>query len=109
MSKRLRRNLPVLKTVLSLKPKQRKKNVCHSSEDLILALCEIALNVLKGNIPLTSTQYSKLNKQKKFIKLFADRKTGLPRKRKVLRQSGGFILPLLASSLPFLFNLFTAR
>ena len=110
MSKRIKRNLPILKTLLALKPSERRILLCQGSDDLILAVCEIALNVLKGNIPLTSGQYSKLNKHKKFIKLFAKRKTGVKNKRKVLTQTGsGFLLPLLGAALPFLTSLFTGR
>lgn len=101
MSKRIKRNLPILKALLTLKPKEIRGFLCHASEDLILTLCEISLNVLKGHIPLTSGQYSKLSKQKKFIKLFANHKTGVKHKRKVMIQSGGFLPLLLSTVLPF--------
>lgn len=109
MSKRIKRNLPILKALLVLKPSERRSLLCHASEDLILTLCEIALNVLKGNIPLTSEQYAKLKKQKKFIKLFANRKTGLKHKRKVLMQSGGFLGTLLGVAIPLITSLITGR
>ena len=109
MSKRIKRNLPIFKALLALKPSERRIFLCQGSDDLILALCEIALNVLKGNVPLTSDQYSKLNKQKKFIKLFANRKTGVKHKRKVLTQTGGFLLPLLGAAVPFLTSLLAGR
>lgn len=105
MSKRVKRNLPVLKALVALKPKDRRAFLCQASEDLILTLSEISLNVLKGNIPLTKKQYTKLSKQKKFIKLFANHKTGVKHKRKVVSQTGGFLLPLLSIAVPFLSSL----
>lgn len=107
MSKRIKRNLPILKALFALKPSESRIFLCKGSNDLILALCEISLNVLKGNVPLTFDQYSKLNKQKKFIKLFANRKT-VKHKRKVLTQTGGFLLPLLGAAVPF-FDQFACR
>ena len=109
MSKRIKRNLPLLKALTSLKPAERRSFLCQGPDDLILTLCEIALNVLKGNIPLTSAQYSRLRKEKKIIKLFADPKGPMKRKRKVLTQSGGFLLPLLGAAIPFLTSLFSRR
>lgn len=107
MSQRIKRNLPFLKLLLTLKPKERRSFLCRATEDLILALCEICFNVLKGKIPLSSSQYAKLNKQKKFIKMFANRKSGIKHKRKVVTQSGGFIPALLSVALPFLASLIT--
>lgn len=109
MSKRIKRNLPILKAMLTLKPKEIRDFLCHASEDLILTLCEISLNVLKGHIPLTSCQYTKLNKQKKFIKLFASNKTGVKHKRKVVAQTGGFLPLLLTNVIPFLTSMLAER
>lgn len=51
MSKRIKRNLPILKPLVALKPSERRSFLCCGSQELLL--CEIALNVLKGHIPLT--------------------------------------------------------
>lgn len=50
---------------------------------------------------MTSAQYNKLKKQKKIIRLLANKKTSLKTKHKALtKQSGGFLLPLLSTILP---------
>lgn len=106
MSSRIKRNAPLLKALYQATPLKRKDILAHCSPDFIRALCEIALNLLKGNIPLSPSQYKKLKRQRKVIRLLADKKTGLKHKHRILkRQSGGFILPLLSAAVPILGNL----
>ena len=78
--------------------------------NLILTLCEIAVNILKGKVPLNPTQFQKLKKKRAGIRLFADKKVGLlKKKKKLLNQSGGFLLPLLSIAVPFITSLITSR
>ena len=53
-------------------PSMQRVIVCNTSTDFINALCEIALNVLNGNIPLSDKQYKQLKKKKSAIRLVAD-------------------------------------
>lgn len=98
MSKRLKRNAPLLKSVSRSAPRRRKEFIKCCPPDFIHCISEICLNVLKGNVPLTPCQYKKLKRQKNVIRQLADKKKGLINKRRALtRQSGGFLFPLLAS------------
>lgn len=83
---------------------QKRKDILrHCSPDFLQALSEVALNLLKGNIPLSQRQYKTLKSKKKIIRLLGHRKTSLKQKRQALMtQSGGFILPLLAAAIPIL-------
>ena len=106
MSERLKRNAPLLRALYHAKPAKRKTILKHSSADFIRSLCEISLNVLKGNIPLSDAQYKKLKKQKTTLKLLANKKIGIKRKHKALvKQSGGFLLPLLSVVAPIVGDL----
>lgn len=109
MSLRLKRNLPLLRSLVGATAKERKAILDHCSSDLILSLCEIALNLLKGRIPLTLTQLKKLERQKTAIKLFANKRASLQKKRHSIQQSGGFLLPLLTIDVPFITSLIAAR
>lgn len=109
MSLRLKRNLPLLRSLVGATSNERKAILGHCSSDLILSLCEIALNLLKGRIPLTLTQLKKLKRQKTSIKLFANKRVSLQKKRHSIQQSGGFILPLLSIAVPFITSLIAAR
>lgn len=110
MSDRIYNALPRLKLLLKAKSTQR-RNIVHTAPDeLIQALCEIALNVLRGNIPLTGKQITKLKKQKTLIKLLARKSVSIPKKRRAINQRGGaFLLPLLSAALPLITSLFTSR
>ena len=74
MSLRMQRNLALLELLYKSMPSMRRVIVGKASSDFINALCEIALNVLSGNIPLTGKQYKQLNKRKAVIRLVTDKK-----------------------------------
>ena len=83
--------MPLLKALCQARPSKRKDILKNCSTDFLQSLCELSLNLLKGNIPLSGAQYKKLKKQKKIIKLLASKKTNIKTKHKALRkQSGGF-------------------
>ena len=58
-------------------------------------LREIAYNVLKGKLPLTSKQLARLKKHKKCVRLVANKNTA-DRTRVKVAQKGGFIGVLIA-------------
>jgi len=58
MSQRMQRNLALLELIYKSPPKVRRVIVGNANADFVNALCEIALNVLRGNIPLTNKQYT---------------------------------------------------
>lgn len=74
MSARLCKYLPVLKLLHKATPKQRRLILQSASDEFILALCEVALNILYGVIPVSRQQYQKLKKRKADIKFVADKK-----------------------------------
>jgi hypothetical protein len=102
MSLHLKRNLPLLRSLVGATAKEQKATLGHCSSDLTLSLCEIALNLLKGRIPLTLTQLKKLKRQKTAIKLFANKRASLQKKRHSIQQSGVFLVPLLSRAVPFI-------
>lgn len=82
----------------------------NAGPDFLNALCEIALNVLNGKIPLTRKQYTQLQKQKSGIRLFAAKGASVAKKKRLINQRGGaFLFPLLSAAIPFIASLFTRR
>ena len=72
--------------------------------DIIHALSEIALNILRGNVQLSRQQVQRLQRHKQALRALASRAIPLRRKRALLlvKQRGGFLpllLPLIASIL----------
>lgn len=58
-------------------------------------LCQIALNVLRRNIPQSDRQYKKLKKKKTFIRLVAKKIFKSLKKTKIFNQTGGFIIAII--------------
>lgn len=79
-------------------PKFRKSMIKHAPPEVIHCVSECCHNVLKGNVPLSDTQKRKLQPNRQHLRLLADRRVPLHKKRKILNQKGGF-LPILALTL----------
>lgn len=109
MSARLLRNLSLLKLLLKGTPKQRHVILQSASDEFIVTLCELALNILHGNVPLTTQQYQKLKRRKAEISFVANKKIGVRRKRRMINQQGGFLLPLLSVAVPFITSLIASK
>lgn len=92
-------NTALLHALVYAPPKLRRALIQHAHKDLIRCICECALNLLHGNIPLKDCEKSKLCKHKKILRKLADRKQSLIRKKKILNQKGGAFLPLLLGPL----------
>ena len=79
--------------------RQRVHFLQHADNSLIAAICECALNILKGNVELTKAQKAYLSRMKKFIRLLAKKSVSLKKKRKHIVQKGGsFLIPLLVNA-----------
>ena len=95
MSQRLRRHSSSLRA-LAKAPETITRAVVRGCDDaLFKCLCECAVNVLNGNVPLTTSEYSKLKVHKTGLRQLADKRVNRDKKRIILQQ-GGFLGALLA-------------
>ncbi len=92
MSKPMRRSLLYLQIMAVCKPKLRKMLIAHAPSDVIMAICECSLNVLKGVIPMTPRQKRMLSRYKTHLRALANKKVSQKRKRRYLNQKGGGLL-----------------
>jgi len=107
MSQRLKDHAAVLKRLVKSSNKQRSKIILEGGDDLIKCLCECADNTIKCNVPLTSTQLKKLSRHKSIVRALACKKLSLKlKKKKILNQKGGFLLPLLIPIISAIINNF---
>ena len=96
MSSTLKRNAAFLRLLHKSSPKTRQKLLRNNcSNDLVRCLCECASNVIKGHVPLTTSQLKTLNRKKRMLRALVKKKVSLVEKRKLI-QSGGFLGGLLA-------------
>lgn len=96
MSQRLKDHWAELKALVKAKPKERRHILKQPGDELTKCLCECALNTLNSNVTLTAAQFKKLSRHKRILRLLADKKVSLKsKKKKILKQAGGFLVPLL--------------
>lgn len=91
--------------VLSKSSTLERKSIIKVCSDLVLdAICELSLNTLKGNIPLTSVERGKLKPYKSSLILLADKTVSRKRKRSLLAHTvnGQFLTLLLKPAIKLL-------
>lgn len=87
---------------------QRKTKMLSSSDAEIKCICECALNILHGNIPVSDRQKRALARYKEPLRKLANKKRTLKFKRKVLHQVGrGFWFSLLPAAISAITSLFS--
>lgn len=77
---------------------------------LIKCVCECALNLLKGNVPITRRQKNRLAPYKRTLRRLGDKKIPLFKKRRLLVQKGeGFLSILIPAAVSLLSSLFHGK
>ena len=74
MSSVVRRALPLLKVLVDATPKLKKAIIKHGPRELVIAISEIVLNLIKGVIKLTVQQKKRLSRYKKELLALARKK-----------------------------------
>ena len=97
-----------LKLLKDSSPKVRKEILKECKSSLLCCLCECALNILKGNVPLKKAQKSRLARFKHKLRKLASKKTRVKIKKRIV-QSGGFIGALLTPIVSFLGSLLSNK
>lgn len=107
MSARLKRNWHMLKILMKAKkPKHRRAILDSGNDDLVMAICEIVDNVLRGTVKLKSADKQKLVHYKKVMRDIANKRVAKKQKKKLLlSQKGGFLPVILAPALALVASL----
>jgi len=100
--KRLRENYHTLQVSKSAKPKLRKAIISAGGKELIDSINECVLNVLVGNVPLSTCLRRKLQEYKLALRRLFDKRVRHSAKKRLLIQKGGFLLLVLTSILPII-------
>jgi hypothetical protein len=96
MSKKVENNAELLHALAKAKLKMCKCIIEGADKDLVDALCECALNVLYGNVPLTKEHKTRLAKHKNSLRELVSHPRQNQEKKKTILQKGGFLAALLA-------------
>lgn len=79
----------------------RKQLLKRATKSNIRSLCEICLNVIRGNVPLDQHSKNKLKKHREHIETLAKKSVSLRKKKNILvNQRGGFAGLLASLALP---------
>jgi hypothetical protein len=102
----MRKNINFLAELKLASPAGRKKILTKSGSKEIATISEICKNLLNSKFPLTPKEKRRLCRFKKFIRRLASRKINYKKKKLALIQRGGFLLPLILSTVaPIIANL----
>ena len=90
----LKKQLPQLKKLCKCNKKLQRQILTEGGKPLQLCLRECALNVIRGNVPLSKHQFNRLKKFKRDLRDLSKKKTSAKR-RLHIEQKGGFLPSLL--------------
>ena len=94
-TERLRRHYGTLRHLAKCSAEDCRHLMSSASDDLITTLSEICHNLLVGNIPLTEKQLETLRESADVLREVSKKATSIKKKREVLVQEGGFLIPAL--------------
>ena len=90
----LKTQLPVLKQLCKCNKREQRKLLRQGGKPLQLCLRECALNIVKGNVPLSKNQFKKLKRYKNSLREISKKRTSVKQRLKI-EQRGGFLASLL--------------
>lgn len=90
-----KKNAVLLQAICAASPQQRRALINRADLKLVRCICECALNILKGNVPLKPSEKKRLSKHKTFLRKLAKIGKSLKTKKKIINQKGGSLLPLI--------------
>ena len=105
MGGRIHKHSDFIRRFHKCSPKTRERYLREASAEEVRSLCECALNVYQGNIPVKPKEVVRLKPHKETLKALSFGKGGINKKRNILIQKGGFLPLLAAAVIPLLGNL----
>ena len=100
VSKVVRKALPVLQQLATSKTKQARQILKYANRDLVEAIRQCVLNVLRGVVSLSKSEQRKLARYKKRLRQFVDKKTKFRNRKQIVQKGGSWIVPLLGALIP---------
>lgn len=94
MSRRINKYKHHLKFLSVCDNKTCKQILKNSNKELINCICECAVNILQGTVPLSSQEKKKLSKHKRNLRRLSTKSTSIDKKKQIIQKGNGF-LPLL--------------
>ena len=83
-------------------PAQRKALLHTITRQQVRAISQIAHNIVKFRIQLTTSQQKKLKRERRLLHILGDRKLGYTHKKQTIRDRQRFVYTLLKIAIPYL-------
>ena len=99
MSRRIVRNADFLYSVGRAKKPERQKLIRGAGPRQLNSVAEVTKNINKGNIPVSPRIKKTFCKHKHLMRKIADRSIGTEQRKRLLLQKGGFLVPLIVSTI----------
>jgi hypothetical protein len=87
----MHRNKRALQALNSVSENIRTSLLDSLSQDLVLALIEIARNIIIGNVPISETQFNQLRRNKKDLHELIRKNTSFKKQKKILQKGNGLM------------------
>jgi len=97
-------DLPLLQHLSKLPEREKKRFIKTADKSLVDSICKCCMNILNGYFPLSSSQKTRLGRNKSDLRRLILRKTAIGKKCKIL-QKGGFLLTILSAVIPIVGSL----
>lgn len=91
-----RKHTAILQALYHLTSEQRIALLQKADLKLVKCICECALNILRGNVPLKQTHKQRLKRYACILRRLANKNNSLKKKKRLIIQRGGFLPLLLA-------------
>jgi hypothetical protein len=104
MAPSIKRHPQFFRKLKSANTSQRNHYINNATDDEIDSVCECALNLCRGNIPLTCRQKKLLFPHRNTIRRIAHTQDS-DEARQLLKQRGGFLPALAAAVIPIIADL----
>ena len=100
MTKRIVKNLELLKALNKCNKPEQKKLLKVIRPEVVNAICDCVQNILKGKIPISSSEKRLLQSKKNVLRQLVDRKNKTVKRKKLLAQHGaGFLGALIGPAI----------
>ena len=97
--KRLKEHKHILYVLKNCNANVRRAILKSAKPELIKTLCEICMNIMKGNAKISPSCKNRLKSYKNPLRKLTSNRCGLKTKKKILVQKGGFLPALLGAVL----------
>lgn len=96
-----KKQFPILNALCSLNRDQRKHIIQNAKCDLLKCICECALNILRGNVPISEAEKKKLKKHANLLRKIAEKRGTWKSKKSLIKKDLTFLPNLLKPILSF--------